>query len=117
MAGRGNGAGNGAMLFHRRQVGAMDFKRPLASVIPWTFSQARKQIELQVVMRIDEPWQQEVPRQIAFAGSREWRIEWENAAAVDAQIDAFGAPNADAIRNLVAPSGAKLAGFMPRLAW
>jgi HAD superfamily hydrolase (TIGR01459 family) len=34
-----------------------------------------------------------------------------------AEIDAFGAPNADAIRNLVAPSGAKLAGFMPRLAW
>jgi len=34
-----------------------------------------------------------------------------------AEIDAFGAPNAEAIRNLVAPSGAKLAGFMPRLAW
>jgi len=34
-----------------------------------------------------------------------------------AEIDAFGAPNPDAIRGLVAPSGARLAGFMPRLAW
>jgi ribonucleotide monophosphatase NagD (HAD superfamily) len=34
-----------------------------------------------------------------------------------AEIDAFGKPNPEAIRSLVAPSGARLAGFMPRLAW
>ena len=34
-----------------------------------------------------------------------------------AEIDAFGAPDPEAIRSLVAPSGARLAGFMPRLAW
>jgi HAD superfamily hydrolase (TIGR01459 family) len=32
-------------------------------------------------------------------------------------IDAFGAADPEAIRRLVAPSGARLAGFMPRLAW
>jgi len=32
-------------------------------------------------------------------------------------IDAFGTADPDAIRALVAPSGASLAGFMPRLAW
>src|SRR6185312_3223518 len=34
-----------------------------------------------------------------------------------AEIDAFGKPNAAAIEALVAPSGANMAGFMPRLAW
>jgi HAD superfamily hydrolase (TIGR01459 family) len=33
------------------------------------------------------------------------------------ELDAFGEPDPDAIRALVAPSGARLAGFMPRLAW
>jgi HAD superfamily hydrolase (TIGR01459 family) len=33
------------------------------------------------------------------------------------EIDAFGKPDPAAIRALVAPSGARLAGFMPRLAW
>jgi HAD superfamily hydrolase (TIGR01459 family) len=33
------------------------------------------------------------------------------------EIDAFGTPDPEAIRALVAPSGAKLAGYMPRLAW
>lgn len=33
------------------------------------------------------------------------------------ELDAFGTPDPDAIRALVAPSGARLAGFMPRLAW
>lgn len=33
------------------------------------------------------------------------------------EIDAFGTADPDAIRALVAPSGASLAGFMPRLAW
>jgi HAD superfamily hydrolase (TIGR01459 family) len=34
-----------------------------------------------------------------------------------AELDAFGRPDPAAIRQLVAPSGASLAGFMPRLAW
>ncbi|MDR3476130.1 MAG: TIGR01459 family HAD-type hydrolase [Devosia sp.] len=34
-----------------------------------------------------------------------------------AELDAFGTPNPEAILELVAPSGARLAGFMPRLAW
>lgn len=33
------------------------------------------------------------------------------------ELDAFGQPDPAAIRSLVAPSGARLAGFMPRLAW
>jgi HAD superfamily hydrolase (TIGR01459 family) len=33
------------------------------------------------------------------------------------ELDAFGSPDPDAIRALVAPSGARLVGFMPRLAW
>ena len=33
------------------------------------------------------------------------------------ELDAFGAPDPEAIRALVAPSGARLKGFMPRLAW
>jgi HAD superfamily hydrolase (TIGR01459 family) len=33
------------------------------------------------------------------------------------ELDAFGKPDPAAIRALVAPSGARLAGFMPRLAW
>jgi HAD superfamily hydrolase (TIGR01459 family) len=33
------------------------------------------------------------------------------------ELDAFGEPDPEAIRNLVAPSGARLAGFMPRLVW
>ncbi|HHY49711.1 MAG TPA: TIGR01459 family HAD-type hydrolase [Alphaproteobacteria bacterium] len=33
------------------------------------------------------------------------------------ELDAFGKPDPAAIRALVAPSGANLAGFMPRLAW
>ncbi len=33
------------------------------------------------------------------------------------ELDAFGTPDPDAVRALVAPSGARLAGFMPRLAW
>jgi HAD superfamily hydrolase (TIGR01459 family) len=33
------------------------------------------------------------------------------------ELDAFGAPDPEAIRALVAPSGARLEGFMPRLAW
>jgi HAD superfamily hydrolase (TIGR01459 family) len=31
--------------------------------------------------------------------------------------DAFGSPDPEAVRDLVAPSGARLKGFMPRLAW
>ena len=34
-----------------------------------------------------------------------------------AELDAFGSPDPDAIRSLVAPSGARLRAFMPRLAW
>lgn len=34
-----------------------------------------------------------------------------------AELDAFGNPDPEAIRDLVAPSGARLAGFLPRLAW
>lgn len=33
------------------------------------------------------------------------------------ELDAFGSPDPDAIRALVAPSGARLEAFMPRLAW
>lgn len=33
------------------------------------------------------------------------------------ELDAFGEPDPDAVRDLVAPSGARLKGFMPRLAW
>jgi HAD superfamily hydrolase (TIGR01459 family) len=33
------------------------------------------------------------------------------------ELDAFGKPDPAAIHRLVAPSGAALAGFMPRLAW
>jgi HAD superfamily hydrolase (TIGR01459 family) len=33
------------------------------------------------------------------------------------ELDAFGQPDPAAIRALVAPSGARLAGYMPRLAW
>jgi len=33
------------------------------------------------------------------------------------ELDAFGSPDPEAIRALVAPSGAQLKGFMPRLAW
>ncbi len=33
------------------------------------------------------------------------------------ELDAFGTPDPDAIRALVAPSGARLAGFMPKLWW
>ena len=33
------------------------------------------------------------------------------------ELDAFGKPDSDAIRRLVEPSGVRLAGFMPRLAW
>jgi ribonucleotide monophosphatase NagD (HAD superfamily) len=33
------------------------------------------------------------------------------------ELDAFGAPDPAAIRALVAPSGANLRAFMPRLAW
>ena len=33
------------------------------------------------------------------------------------ELDAFGSPDPEAIRALVAPSGARLKGFMPRLAW
>jgi HAD superfamily hydrolase (TIGR01459 family) len=33
------------------------------------------------------------------------------------ELDAFGTPDPEAIRALVAPSGARLAGFMARLAW
>jgi HAD superfamily hydrolase (TIGR01459 family) len=34
-----------------------------------------------------------------------------------AELDAFGSPDPAAVRELVAPSGARLVGFMPRLAW
>lgn len=34
-----------------------------------------------------------------------------------AELDAFGNPDTAAIEALVGPSGAKMAGFMPRLAW
>lgn len=34
-----------------------------------------------------------------------------------AELDAFGNPDPQAIRALVGPSGANVAGFMPRLAW
>jgi HAD superfamily hydrolase (TIGR01459 family) len=34
-----------------------------------------------------------------------------------ADLDAFGSPDPQAIRDLVAPSGARLREFMPRLAW
>lgn len=34
-----------------------------------------------------------------------------------AELDAFGSPDPQAVRELVAPSGARLVGFMPRLAW
>ncbi|MEO6635549.1 MAG: TIGR01459 family HAD-type hydrolase [Devosia sp.] len=33
------------------------------------------------------------------------------------ELDAFGSPDPDAIRGLVAPSGARMQGFMARLAW
>jgi ribonucleotide monophosphatase NagD (HAD superfamily) len=33
------------------------------------------------------------------------------------ELDAFGDADPKAIRDLVAPSGATLAGYMPRLAW
>ncbi len=33
------------------------------------------------------------------------------------EVDAFGSPDPEAIRALVAPSGARLEGFLPRLAW
>jgi ribonucleotide monophosphatase NagD (HAD superfamily) len=33
------------------------------------------------------------------------------------ELDAFGSPNPERVRALVAPSEARLAGFMPRLAW
>jgi HAD superfamily hydrolase (TIGR01459 family) len=33
------------------------------------------------------------------------------------ELDAFGSPDPEAIRALVAPSGARLRAFMPRLAW
>jgi HAD superfamily hydrolase (TIGR01459 family) len=33
------------------------------------------------------------------------------------ELDAFGSPDPAAIRSLVAPSGARLKAFMPRLAW
>lgn len=33
------------------------------------------------------------------------------------ELDAFGQPDPEVIRAFVAPSGANLAGFMPRLAW
>jgi HAD superfamily hydrolase (TIGR01459 family) len=33
------------------------------------------------------------------------------------ELDAFGSPDPEAIRALVSPSGARLKGFMPRLAW
>jgi HAD superfamily hydrolase (TIGR01459 family) len=33
------------------------------------------------------------------------------------ELDAFGSPDPEAVRDLVAPSGARLKGFMPRLAW
>ena len=33
------------------------------------------------------------------------------------ELDAFGSPDPARIRDLVAPSGARLRGFMPRLAW
>jgi HAD superfamily hydrolase (TIGR01459 family) len=33
------------------------------------------------------------------------------------ELDAFGTPDPEAVLDLVAPSGATLAGFMPRLAW
>ncbi len=33
------------------------------------------------------------------------------------ELDAFGEPDPEAIRRLVEPSGANLAGFMPRLSW
>jgi HAD superfamily hydrolase (TIGR01459 family) len=34
-----------------------------------------------------------------------------------AELDAFGNPDPDAVRRLVEPSGANVAGFMPKLAW
>ncbi len=34
-----------------------------------------------------------------------------------AELDAFGNPDPQAVRDLVAPSGARLTAFMPRLAW
>jgi HAD superfamily hydrolase (TIGR01459 family) len=34
-----------------------------------------------------------------------------------AELDAFGKPDPEAIRALVGPSGASVAGFMPRLGW
>jgi HAD superfamily hydrolase (TIGR01459 family) len=34
-----------------------------------------------------------------------------------AELDAFGKPDPQAILDLVAPSGARMAGFLPRLAW
>ncbi|HZY68010.1 MAG TPA: TIGR01459 family HAD-type hydrolase, partial [Devosia sp.] len=33
------------------------------------------------------------------------------------ELDAFGSPDPEAIRDLVAPSGARMQAFMPRLAW
>lgn len=33
------------------------------------------------------------------------------------ELDAFGKPDPEAIHRLVAPSGVRLAGFMPRLSW
>jgi HAD superfamily hydrolase (TIGR01459 family) len=34
-----------------------------------------------------------------------------------AELDAFGKPDPDAVKRLVAPSGANMAGFMAKLAW
>jgi HAD superfamily hydrolase (TIGR01459 family) len=34
-----------------------------------------------------------------------------------AELDAFGKPDPDAVKRLVAPSGASMAGFMAKLAW
>src|SRR3569623_1257754 len=44
-------------------------------------------------------------------------LQYITGSLLEQELDAFGAPDPEAIRALVAPSGARLKGFMPRLAW
>ena len=77
------------MLLHRRFIRSIHIGSPLRSVGVRRPPEARKEIEFEVVVRVDQSWQQQVPGQIQFESAFEVRIKRKDAATFDHQIDAF----------------------------
>src|SRR5665213_2197853 len=75
---------DGAVLFERRIVWTIDVRRPLACVQIESGSEAREQIQFKMVMRIDEPGQQQMTGDIhlLLAG----RVIAPNAAVADREV-------------------------------